>query len=76
MESLPDESRVLMALKAIQNSHKLSIRAAAKIYKVPATTIRDRCNGRPTRRETPANSRKLTDLEERAIIQYVLELGT
>ena len=62
------EARVILALKAIKNSEKLSIRAAAKAYSVPFTTLRDRRAGRPARRDTSPNSRKLTKLEEEAIV--------
>ena len=58
------EARVNLAIEAIQKDQKLSIRAAAKIYDVAERTIRRRLAGRPVRRDAPANSRKLTDLEE------------
>jgi len=76
MESLPNESRVVLALQAIQNDKNLSIRAAAKIYNIPATTIRHRRDGRTARRDTRPNSMNLTESEEKAIIQYVIELAT
>jgi len=37
-------------------------------------TLSARRDGRPTRRDIPANSRKLTDLEEKTIIQYIIKL--
>ena len=33
------EARVILALEAIKNDEKLSIRAAAKMYNVPRTTL-------------------------------------
>ena len=63
-----------MAVEAIGKNKNLSIRAAARLYNVPEATIRHRRTGRSARRELPANSRKLTDLEERTIVQYILEL--
>ena len=68
MDSLPAEARVILALEAIRKSTKLSIREAAKIYTVPATTIRRRRDGHTIRRDTALNSRKLTKSEEEAII--------
>jgi hypothetical protein len=65
-----------MALEAIKNDKKLSVRAAAKLYNVSNRTIRHRRDGHPTRRDTPANSNKLTNLEERTIIEYILELNS
>jgi helix-turn-helix, Psq domain len=76
MDLLPAESRVIMALEAIKNNEKLSVRAAAKLYNVSDRTIRHRRDGHPARRDTPANSNKLTNLEERTIIQYILELNS
>src|SRR5690349_7257295 len=76
MESLPAESRVILALQAIEDNENLSIRAAAKIYNVPATTIRYRRNGRTARCNTRPNSMNLTKSEEDAIIQYIIKLST
>jgi hypothetical protein len=76
MSSIPDEAKVILALEALKNDDKLSIRAAAKVYAVPYTTLYDRRAGRHARRDVSANSRKLTDLEEQTIVQYVIELCT
>ena len=76
MEELPNESRVILALQALQRDKNLSIRSAAKIYNIPATTIRHRRDGRTARRDTRPNSTKFTESEEEAIVQYVIELVT
>ena len=68
------EARVILALEALQNDKNLSLRAAAKIYNVSRTTLAQRRDGRPTRREITPNSRKLTQSEEEAIVQYIIEL--
>ena len=68
MDLPPAEARVIMALEAIRNDKKLSVRAAAKIYEVPRTTLTRRRAGRHVRRDTSPNSRKLTKLEEEAIV--------
>ena len=70
------EARVIMALEAMRNDEKLSVRAAATMYEVPRMTLSRRRAGRPARCDTSLKSRKLTKLEEEAIIQYILELGT
>ena len=75
MSSPSNEARVILALEAIQNNPKLSLRAAAKIYNVTINTIRNRRSGRPARHDIPANSRNLTDLEEQTIVQYIIELS-
>ena len=76
MSSTSYEARVNLALKAIQNNKNLSLRAAAKVYNVSRTTLTERRDGRAARRDIPANSRKLTNLEEAAILQYIIELCT
>ena len=76
MDSLPTESRIIIALKAIKNDPKLSLRRVAAIYNVPLVTLSDRRAGKPARRDTTANSRKLTDLEEQTIVQYIIKLYT
>ncbi len=70
------EAQLNLALKALEKDPKLRLSAAAKIYSVPYTTLYNRRVGRPSRRDIPANSRKLTDLEECTIIQYITELCT
>jgi hypothetical protein len=40
-----NEARILLALQALQNNPKLSIRRAASMYKVRYGTLRNRKNG-------------------------------
>jgi len=68
MDSLPKESRLTLAIKALKNNLKLTFRYAVTIYNVPPITLSTRRDNRPARRDIPANSRKLTDLEEKTII--------
>ncbi len=74
MESASNEAQLNLALEALKRDTTLSIRAAAKIYGAPKTTILRRRNDQLSRRDTMPNSRKLTDLEESTIIHYVLDL--
>ena len=76
MPSTSKEARVILALEAIEDNPKIGIRAAAKLYNVPASTLCRRRSGQPAQRDIPANSRNLTDLEEKTIVQYVVELST
>jgi hypothetical protein len=71
-----NEGQLLLAIKAIQNDPSLTIRAAAKIYQTPFTTLQNRLTGIPSRRDITANSRKLTNSEESAIVQYILDLDS
>jgi len=65
-----------LALKALERDATLKVNTAAKIYKVNRITLTRRRDGKPARCDTPANSHKLTDLEERTIIQYIIKLYT
>ena len=60
IETLPKESRSVLALETLKKDSKLSLRKAATIYEVPETSLRDRRAGKQPRSELPANSRKLT----------------
>src|SRR4030088_712835 len=71
-----DEKQVILALQAVENDPSLSLRAAAKIYGVHHTKLSSRKRGRKERRDTIANSRKLTDLEESVLVQYILDMAT
>jgi hypothetical protein len=76
MESSSNESRLLLAIQAIEKNLNLSIRAAAKIYNVPEITLRCRRAGKPSRYNIPANSKKLINLEEEVIIQHIFDLDS
>jgi hypothetical protein len=54
----------------------MSRRAAAKLYNVPETTLRDWITSRPARQDICPNRYKLTDLEEEVLIQYILDLDS
>ncbi|KFZ19758.1 hypothetical protein V501_00528 [Pseudogymnoascus sp. VKM F-4519 (FW-2642)] len=70
-----DEKNVILALQAMQNNPSLSARAAGKIYSVNHEKLCCRKLGIPSRRDIPANSQKLTDLEELVIVQHILDLA-
>jgi hypothetical protein len=76
MESTSNESRIILAIQALKQDPKLSVRRAVQIYGVPRSTLRDRRVGRVVRRDMSANSRKLTDLEEEAIVRRILDLDS
>ena len=64
MESVDNERQMILACQAIQNTPKLSIRATAKIYGVPHSTLSARVKGVAVRRDTMPPCGKLTNLEE------------
>ncbi len=67
------EGDVQLALSDIQTKQVESIRRAELLYKVPQTTIRRRRDGKHSRRDCEPNSKRLTKLEEEAIIQRVFD---
>jgi hypothetical protein len=75
MSQKNDESQIVLALRAMQNDPKLSARAAGKIYSVDHQKFSRRRHGMQPRRDIPASSRKLTDLEESVLIQHILDLS-
>jgi hypothetical protein len=70
------EARTLLALQALQNDPKLSIRRAANIYEVDEKRLRRRQAGIQSRRDSIPKSRKLSDLEEQIIVQFILDLDS
>ena len=74
MEIQTQEARIILAIKAIRTSKKLSRRSAAKIYKVPKSTLRLRMNGHTSLHERRPASHKLTNLEEEVILQHILDM--
>ena len=69
-----NKSQVQLALLALKQDAKLSLQRAAAIYSVPRSTLHQQRAGRPSRDNTIANSRNLTNAEEEVIIKYVLKL--
>jgi hypothetical protein len=69
------QARVILALEALKRNEKLSIRAAARLYNIPATTLSDQRAGRPALSDTVPSSKNLTQLEEEAVVVYIIELS-
>ena len=70
-----DESQLILAIQAMQKDPKLRPRAAARIYSVDHRKLGRRLQGVLSRHNISANSRKLTDLEESVLVQYILDLA-
>ncbi|OOQ86171.1 hypothetical protein PEBR_22256 [Penicillium brasilianum] len=68
------EGKILLALDDIKNGRVKSIRAAAKLYEIPHTTLAGRAKGVQARVETPPNKRKLTQLEEDSLIEWIFSM--
>ncbi|SCO80708.1 related to transposase [Fusarium oxysporum] len=70
------ESQIILALQAYQADPKLSLRCAAKIYDVSFDALNRRHHGIPARKDYIPSSRKLSNLEEEVIVQYILNLDS
>ena len=69
-----NEGDIQLAVQAIKRDATLSQRRAAKIYRVPQSTLSDRLAGASPRRDCAPNSTKLTSTEELVIVQHILKL--
>ena len=69
-----NEANILLASFAIDNQQLESSRRAALVYNVPKSTLNDRRAGKLARSDCQPNSKKLTQLEEQAIIDHILDL--
>ena len=74
MASISNECQLNLALQAIRKDPKLSIRAAAKLYRVDHVTLSRRLKGTLSRSDSMPKSRKLTSLEEETIVEYIIDL--
>jgi helix-turn-helix, Psq domain len=74
METQTQEARIILAIEAIRSSKKMNRQKAAKLYRVPYSTLTDRINGRPSRNDTRPNCYNLSELEEEVLIQHILNI--
>jgi hypothetical protein len=71
---LPSNERdIQLAISAIDANQIRSNRRAAAIFNVPESTLRDRRAGKPSRRDSQPNSKKLTLEEEQVIVEHILD---
>lgn len=68
------EDRLLLALEAVKNGQITSIRAAARSYDVPSSTLVHRINDRPTQRDSQVTNHKLTPTEETTLVEWILSM--
>ncbi|KAL2889053.1 hypothetical protein HOO65_030554 [Ceratocystis lukuohia] len=70
------EARTLLALRALQNDPKLSIRRAAIAHEIDERRLRRRRKGIQSRCDWVPKSRKFSDPEEQIIVQFILDLDS
>ncbi|KZL85197.1 transposase [Colletotrichum incanum] len=74
MQSTSIESRIILAIQALEKDPKMPVRRAASTFEVPESTLRDRRAGRVARGERRPNSMKMTITEEEVILERVINL--
>ena len=67
------EGDLTLAISNLTSKQFQSKRRAAAVYTVPRSTLQDRRAGRRRRRDCEPNSKRLTKLEEEAIVERILE---
>lgn len=75
-QSRSTEANVILAMSAIDEKQLTSNRAAAKHYNVNKDTLRNRRLGKPARQDCIPNSKLLTELEERVIVEHALDVDS
>lgn len=75
MPQLINESQLFLALQALKQDPTLTLRRAAKLYLVDHRRLSDRQSGIRSRRDISANSRKMSNLEEDVLAEYILDLS-
>jgi hypothetical protein len=68
------EGRIALAIHAIQNKSISSVAAAARVYDLPRSTLRDRVNGALSQTTLRANNHKLTQLRCDILTKWVLSM--
>jgi hypothetical protein len=68
------KSTLQLAIQATIEDCDKSKRRVVTAFSVPRTTVRRRCQGALSQRNREPNSKKLTKLEEEALVQRILDL--
>ncbi|OOQ84502.1 hypothetical protein PEBR_29779 [Penicillium brasilianum] len=70
------EGKILLALSDLKEGRISSIRAAAKLYEIPYTTLHARADGRVSRVDKRPSGHKLTQTEEDALAEWILSMDS
>jgi hypothetical protein len=70
------EARIILAIEAIRMSKNLSRQKTIKLYEVPFTILNNRINGHLSLAERRLVNLKLSKVEERVILRYILDLDS
>ena len=67
------EADIQLAISDIQFQRVRGYRSTTRIYKVPQSTLSDRYARRYSRRDYEPNSKRLSILQEEALVRHILE---
>jgi hypothetical protein len=70
------EGKALLALDNIKHDRVKSLRAAAKLYNIPLTTLHARTKGRISRVNKHPSGHKLTQFEEDSLTKWIISIDT
>jgi hypothetical protein len=70
------EGKALLALDDIKHGRVKSLRAAAKLYNIPLTTLHARTKGRISRVDKRPSGHKLTQFEEDSLTEWIISMDT
>jgi hypothetical protein len=76
MPANTQESRIILAIKAVRSTKRMSLRTAAKTYNVPESSLRYRIKGRVAKHKKHNAAHNLTESEEKTLIRYILDLDS
>jgi hypothetical protein len=68
------EGNILLALSDIKDGRIKSLRAAAKLYKVPLSTLHTRAHGQIPRVDKRPSGHKLTQTEEDSLAEWIISM--
>nr|POF17747.1 pogo transposable element with znf domain [Quercus suber] len=69
-----NEGAVVLAMSAFRSGQFKSVRATAQAYNISKTTLLRRINGHPSKEDYTPENKRLSLVEEEAIIQWILRL--
>ena len=75
MAEVPKEERMKLAIEAFNKGQFPSKTACAHAFDVPSRTLMKRLNGVISRKESTANSRKLSNTEESTLSRWILDMS-
>jgi hypothetical protein len=73
-ESSYTEGRIKLAVQAFKQGQFSNLRAAARSYDIPITTLKRRARGIQSRRDSQSHNRKLSSTKEEALLQWILSM--